>query len=164
MAKKTSRKPRAVLSVSQKDYIYKTVEDARQKGLEQETVLKSLAEELGCSHYTARNVYFTVKRQLKEKGEPETDGQNMSVQTELVESPIVPTNEVTPEPSPEFSIEVEETKPKEDVSELIHTQSNILLDRIEKLVEERNHWKAMYEASNKENIKLKEKVVSILLD
>jgi len=159
MARKENsrRKP---LTSSQKTYLYDKLTAAKEQGLEQETVLNSIAEELKCSPFTVRNIYNKEKRERKKRGLPEKrDGQIKSVQTELLE--VTSQNS---EPKSKLSITAETAIPKGASQETYYVEGSLLLDRLEKVIEERNEWKAKYEALEKDNTKLRERVVSFLID
>lgn len=173
---------RAPFTDEEKEYIFEMMTEAKSKGLALDTVASDLADSLESSHFTVRNVYN--KMRVAKRNEPEKETKSIEqltlveevdaeeIITESGEVNVVTTEQPTrvntpsiPEVVEEFKKEIiaEYLKENKPTPEVDYSPINVLLDRIEKLIQERDAWKNKFELSETENKKLKDKFLKQLL-
>jgi len=179
MTKKTVKKGRrSPFTEEEKNYVFEMITEARAKGLYLVPVYKDLGDSLDSSHFTIKTMY---QRMCKEKKDEALELLKAKPIEEVDNSQIELFEEEKSVPSLGQAIEqytkavIEEQKEVEtpaarvrqivdvDLYSLVGSQTSVLLQRIEELIEDRNTWKATAENTLVENQKLKDKFMKHLL-
>lgn len=164
--KKEKRPP---FTEEEKKYVYEKVKNAKASGLDVGAVMYALADELNSSYHTIRTMFSRMQRIEKRKEQDKQLQLTLASEEVAVGGGVVELEETQDSKASENSLNslpsshvniMEEASP----IDLVKAQTNVLLDRIEKLARERNEWKQKYEKLYAETEQLRNffKVIEIL--